>query len=135
MKYLILTVIFVVAFAHVRSQTMIEMLHPEQADIVLCEVRDSSFADVVVYKTQSGKYADEWNLRWKFKKWGFANFAVYITDDPFCDELVDEDTGQRRRVDAFVYFTPNCEEAMYRHPSFMINGMMRVQRRLYLPAK
>ena len=133
MKKLLLIVTFILFAAVACAQTMIEVIHPELADIVLVETSDSTLADIVVYKTRSNKYADEWMLRWKFKKWGFANFAVYITDDPLCGDMVNDDTGKTYQVDAVVYFTPNCEEARYRKSDFMVRGMMRVQRRLYLP--
>lgn len=130
-----LTAILIALALSCGAQTMIEVIHPELADIVLVETKDSSSADIVVYKTRSAKHADDWMLRWKFKKWGFANFAVYITDDPLCDEMVDEETNKVYHVDAVVYFTQNCEEARYRNPHFMVRGMMRVQRRLYLPGR
>jgi len=61
-----------------KAQTVIEMMNPGDANQVLLEVNDISKADVVVYKTEDKTEVEEWDYMWKFKKWGFSNFSVYL---------------------------------------------------------
>ena len=50
------------------SQTVIEMGHPGDADLILLETKDSSLADLFIYKTEYKNEANYWDYSWKFKK-------------------------------------------------------------------
>lgn len=132
MKPLALFLTITLLGLRISAQTVIEVIHPEIADIILYEVKDSSLADIIVYKTHLKKYANDWALRWKFKNWGFANFAIYITDSIECEDMLNTETGERYPINGKVYFTTNCEEARYRNPNFHIDGMMKVNKRKYI---
>ncbi len=107
------------------SQTVIEMAYPQDANLVLLEVDSPKKADIIVYKTNDKKEAQEWNLKWKFKKWGFSNFSVYITKDPNDSLLVDEETGRKSIFNAKVYFTSSPDSARYTDPDFRLEGVFR----------
>jgi len=114
---------------------MIEVIHPELADLIFIETCDSLKADVIIYKTDNKECADAWDLMWKFKRWGFSNFAVYISSDPFDDIFINEDSEKQFKANAIVYFTNNPTERKYRNPSFHIEGLMKIKKSLYLPSK
>jgi hypothetical protein len=110
---------------HIKAQTVIEMAYPQDANLVLLEVDSPDKADIIVYKTDDKKLAQEWDLKWKFKKWGFSNFSVYITKDVNDSLLVDEETGRKLLFNAKVYFTDNPEDARYTDPNFRLEGVFR----------
>jgi len=121
--FILLFVLIVSQF--VNAQTVIEMAYPQDANLVLLEVDSPDKADIIVYKTDDKKLAQEWDLKWKFKKWGFSNFSVYITKDANDSLLVDEETGRKLLFNAKVYFTDKPEEARYTDPNFRLEGVFR----------
>jgi len=108
---------------------MIEMTSPEDANLILLEVQDSSQADIYVYKTKKISEAKDWDCMWKFRKFGFSNFAVYIAKDPkelkvSAEESITEE--EMKYVSAGkVYFVKNKKYRGYRK-GFAIEGMMKV---------
>ena len=114
------------------SQTMVEVTHPADADIVLLQVPDSSDADVIICITQDKKKAKQWDCMWKFKKWGSANFAVYIARDTLSLYTKKEDTFDEEAEfyspDAKIYFTVYENERGYKNELFYIPGIMRIKR-------
>ena len=121
----ILTSLLVLVFSIINAQTVIEMGHPSDANLVLLEVDSPDKADIIVYKTNSKKEYQEWSLKWKFKTWGFSNFSIYLTKDASDPLLTDEETGRKKLVSAKVYFTENPEEAKYVDPDFRLEGVFR----------
>jgi hypothetical protein len=107
------------------SQTVIEMTAPGDANIILLEVDDSSKADIIIYKTESSKESCEWDCMWKFKKWGFSNFGIYITKDPNDPLMKDEDFEVEYVFHGKVYFTTDKNLRGYRK-GFALEGIMRV---------
>ena len=107
------------------SQTVIEMMHPLDANLVLLEVDSPDKADIVVYKTDDKKLYQQYDCKWKFKSWGFSNFSIYITKDENDPLLTDEETGRKRPINAKVYFTDDVNQAGYRNPNFRLEGVFR----------
>jgi hypothetical protein len=120
-----LLLIFLGTSFWVSSQTVIEMMYPGDANLVLLEVENPDSADIVVYRTNDKKQAVQWDLMWKFKKWGFCNFSVYITKDPDDSLLIDEETGIRYPIQGRIYFTNNPEERGYKTPGFHLEGIFK----------
>jgi hypothetical protein len=108
-----------------RAQTVIEMCHPGDANILLLEVGNIANADIVIYKTRKLKEADEWNCKWKFKKWGFSNFTVYITSNPDDSLMIRNESGIKYHFNGRVYFTSKPEERGYKTPGFVLDGIFR----------
>jgi len=126
MKFKILFILFlVVSFTFLKAQTVIEMGHPSDANLVLLEVDSPDKADIIVYKTEDKKESQEWQLKWKFKSWGFSNFSVYLTKDANDPLLVDEETGRKKLFNAKVYFTDSVDKAKYVDPDFRLEGVFR----------
>jgi len=107
------------------SQTVIEMTHPGDANLVLLVVDDITKADVVIYKTEDKVEVEEWDCMWKVKKWGFSNFSMYLTTNPNDTLLVDEDMGITYNFQGKVYFTDKKEERGYKTPGFQLEGVIR----------
>ena len=121
-----LAIIFFVSISFISgAQTVIEMMYPGDANLVLLEVDNPDSADIIVYKTNDKKQAAEWDLMWKFKKWGFSNFSVYITKDPNDSLLIDEETGIKYPIQGRIYFTNNPDERGYKNPDFHLEGVFR----------
>jgi len=108
-----------------KAQTVIEMMNPGDANQVLLEVNDISKADVVVYKTEDKTEVEEWNYMWKFKKWGFSNFSVYITKDSSDTLLFDAEMGITYQLQGKIYFTNNKEERGIKTPGFHLEGVLQ----------
>lgn len=117
--------IFILIANLTKGQTVIEMGHPADANLVLLEVDSPAKADIIVYKTEDKKEYQEWQLKWKFKTWGFSNFSVYITKDENDPLLTDEETGRKKLFNAKVYFTDSPEKAKYKNPDFRLEGVFR----------
>jgi len=119
--------ILVVLFSSIKgfSQTVIEMSHPMDANIVLLEVDSPSNADIVVYKTNNKSEINEYNCKWKFKAWGFSNFSVYLTKDQNDPLLTNEETGRTKPINGKIYFTEDIAEAGYKNPDFRLEGVFR----------
>ncbi len=107
------------------AQTVIEMTHPGDANLVLLVVDNPEDADIVVYKTDKKEEYEEWNCKWKFKKWGFSNFSVYLTKNPQDSLLNDEEMGVQYSIQGRIFFTNNKEEAGYKTPGFQLEGVLR----------
>jgi len=127
MKWILIILVFL-SF-NCFSQTMIEMTSPEDANIILLEVSDSSQADIYIYKTNKRYQSKEWDCMWKFKKFGFSNFAIYIAKDE--KELY---VSEEQSIDGIektfisqgkVYFVKNKENRGYKK-GFALEGMMKV---------
>lgn len=107
------------------AQTVIEMTHPGDANLVLLVVDDISKADIVIYKTEDKVEAEEWDCMWKVKKWGFSNFSLYLTKNPNDSLLVDEEMGVTYNFQGKVFFTDKKDERGYKTPGFQLEGVFR----------
>jgi hypothetical protein len=128
MKTRILTISFLLIFSFfykTQAQTVIEMTHPGDANLVLLVVDDISKADIVIYKTDDKIEAEEWDCMWKVKKWGFSNFSLYLTKNPNDSLLNDEDMGIKYGFQGKIYFTDKKEERGYKTPGFQLEGVFR----------
>lgn len=121
----LLTILLGVLFLSTQSQTVIEMAHPGDANLILLEVDSKDKADIVVYKTELKEEVQEWDCKWKFKEWGFSNFSIYIAKDSNDPLLTDEETGRKFIFHAKVYFTESIAEAGYQDPNFRLEGVFR----------
>jgi len=108
-----------------KNQTVIEMMHPGDANLVLLVVDKPEDADIVVYKTDKKEEYEEWNCKWKFKKWGFSNFSVYLTKSTEDSLLHDNDMGIDYNIQGRIFFTDKKEEAGYKTPGFQLEGVLR----------
>jgi hypothetical protein len=107
------------------AQTVIEMTHPGDANLVLLIVDDISKADIVIYKTEDKVEAEEWDCMWKVKKWGFSNFSLYLTNNPNDSLLKDEEMGVTYNFQGKVFFTDKKDERGYKTPGFQLEGVFR----------
>lgn len=124
--FLVLSIIlFQVFICSVSAQTVIEMSHPGDANLVLLEVDDIKKADFVIYRTNDKNEYEEWDCMWKFRKWGFSNFSVYLTKNPEDTLLVDNEMGVNYHFQGKVYFTSNKDERGYKTPGFQLEGVFR----------
>jgi len=133
MKKIIIILIFIVSAIICSGQTFVEMMSPEDANVVLLKVTDPNEADIIIYLTDDNKEAQEWDCMWKIRKWGFANFSLFIATDTTQLIMTKEET---LKDDAYtipyqgkVYFTTNKNERKYKNPSFRIDGVMKVVKR------
>ncbi len=125
-KFLTLTlVIAIFTFKFSFAQTVIEMTHPGDANLVLLEVDDIKKADIVIYRTEDKVEAEEWDCMWKFKKWGFSNFSIYATKNPNDSLLNDQEMGVNYQFQGKVYFTDKKDERGYKTPGFQLEGVFR----------
>ncbi len=108
-----------------KSQTVIEMMYPGDANLVLLQVQDEKDADFVVYKTEDKAESEKWDLEWKFRKWGFANFSVYLAQSENDTLLVDKENGVTYPLQGKVFFTSNPDERGYKNPNFHLEGVFR----------
>ena len=106
------------------------MMYPGDANLILLQVDNPDSADVVVYKTEDKKEAQEWDFKWKFKKWGFSNFSVYITRDPNDSLLYDEETGIKYAIQGKIYFTDNPDEVGIKNENFHMEGVLIKNKKL-----
>jgi len=118
--------IIVLSFINIlKAQTVIEMMHPVDANVVLLVVDDISKADLVIYRTEDKTEAEEWDCMWKFKKWGFSNFSIYLSNNPDDSLLSDDEMGIDYKFMGKVYFTDKKEEKGYKTPGFQLEGVFR----------
>ena len=110
---------------YIDAQTVIEMTHPGDANLVLLVVDKPEDADIIVYKTNKKEEYEEWNCKWKFKKLGFSNFSVYLTNSAQDSLLFDDDMGIQYSIQGRIYFTNNKDEAGYKTPGFQLEGVLR----------
>ena len=131
-RLLIILIIILLAFVSL-GQTVVEMSHPGDADVILLQVLDSTNADVNICITKNKKNSKKWDCMWKFRKWGLCNFSVYITKDPF--ELYVDSINSFEGEPLFypyhakVYFTVLENERGYMSNDFFIPGVMRVRKK------
>lgn len=130
MKWFIIILMFLCLNS--QGQTVIPMLSPEDASVVLLEVKNKEEADIVVYKTKFLSEAGEWDLKWKFRQWGFCNFSVFIAKDTteLYTTRFDADNDEEQIYVPYcgkVYFTENKQETEY-NKSFSLPGVMKVRR-------
>lgn len=120
---------FIIAFALFSylsvAQTVIEMMYPGDATVILLEVNKVKDADIIVYKTESREEANEWDCKWKFKSWGFSNFSVYLTQDDNDSLLFDYETGEKLGVSGKIFFTDDPDNRGYTNPDFRLEGVFR----------
>lgn len=115
----------ILSFTTSFAQTVIEMSHPGDANLVLLEVDDIKNADIVIYRTEDKVEAEEWDCMWKFRKWGFSNFSIYATKNPNDSLLKDQDMGINYQFQGKVYFTNKKEDRGYKTPGFQLEGVFR----------
>lgn len=125
MRYLLIFVLISFNISISQGQTVIEMMYPGDANLVLLEVHNKKDADVIVYKTEDKMEAESWDLMWKFRKWGFSNFSVYLAQSPDDSLLVDKEEGITYPLQGKIYFTNNPNERGYQNPSFHLEGVFR----------
>ena len=136
MKKILFILLFLISFA-LKSQTVIEMMSPHDADIILLRTEDSTKADVVVYLTNKKDEYGQWNCSWKMKRWGFSNFSVFIASDTAQlvldpDDFIEENCSDSTvfvKPHGTVYFTTNPSYKGYKDPSFKLPGVMRITRK------
>ncbi len=122
---ILFTVIFVFQLSNnTIGQTVIEMTHPSDAQIVLLKVDNKKDADIIVYKTKSKKESRKWDCLWKFKNWGFANLSIFIMNN-IADTTLYKDDENGFVIDGKVYFTENASERGYNDPNFRLKGVFR----------
>lgn len=125
MKKLLIIIVAFFGVIYGKAQTVIEMSHPGDANIVLLQVDDIKDADIAIYKTDDKELYQQWDCAWKFKTWGFCNFSVYITHDKNDPKMFDEETGVQLVFNGKVYFTDKPEEKGYKTEGFMLEGVFR----------
>jgi len=110
------------------SQTMIEMSNPNDATIVLLQVKDTADADVIIYCTEEKEEWEEWDCMWKIRNGDWSNFAFYLAQSE-TDTLLFTDEGHLPiPINGKVYFTHNKNERGYKNDRVHIDGVMKVQR-------
>jgi hypothetical protein len=132
-KYLDINTIFKILFIFILiiaintssfAQSVIEVVDPADADVILLSVDKKEDADIVVYKTNKLSECKKWDCMWLFKKWGFSDLSIFIyTDIKDTAEYVDEDL--KYKIQGKVYFTQNIQERGYKDPYFTIEGLIR----------
>ena len=128
MKLFLLIICFLFFISSIKSQTVIEVTHPENADLILLLVNDPFEADIRIYKTDDILEASEWDCMWKFKKWGFSNFGIFFIIDENDPILINEETGKKYKINAKVYFVENIDSRGYSKMTLGIDGLMRIHR-------
>jgi len=123
----ILTLILILTSLVCCSQTVINMMDPGDATIILLEVDDPFDASIIVYKTNNKKEYKAWDYMWKFKKWGFSNFSIYIAENK--DELTVKNMDDELityEPHATIFFTQNKNQRGYLNVDVRLPGIMRI---------
>jgi hypothetical protein len=103
---------------------MIEMSNPNDADIILLEVKDTADADVIIYHTEKREEWESWDCMWKVRIGGFSNFSFYLADSE-SDTLLFTDEGHHPiAIGGRVYFTDEKELRGYKNAKVHIDGIM-----------
>ena len=119
------TLIFIFSFTYSSfAQTVIEMTHPTDAQLVLLKVDNKKDADVIAYKTKKKSESQQWDCLWKFKKWGFANLSIFILNN-IADTVLYKDDENGFAIDGKVFFTDNKEERGYNEQDFRLERVFR----------
>lgn len=121
--FLLLILAFVFNYQSI-SQTVIEMTHPTDADVVLLKVEKKENADIIVFKTKKKQEARKWDCMWKFKRWGFANLSVFIMEN-IKDTVLYKDDENSFIIDGKVFFTDNIQDRGYNNPNFRLKKVFR----------
>jgi hypothetical protein len=108
-----------------KAQSVIEMTHPGDANLVLLVVDAIEKADIVIYRTDDKIDAEEWDCMWKFRQWGFSNFSIYLTKNPNDSLLTDPEMGINYQLMGKVFFTDKKDERGYKTPGFQLEGVFR----------
>lgn len=127
MKFIVFIIGLLLSAFVANAQTVIEMTHPGDANLILLEVDDISKADIAVYKTDNKAEYEEWDCKWKFKTWGFSNFSVYLTKDTNDPKLLDEETGIQHVFHGKIFFTDDIKQCGYKTEGFMLEGVLKVE--------
>lgn len=139
----ILFILSLLLAMNLSSQTVVPMLNPEDADLILLQVYDSTQADVRIYRTTERHLFGLWDNCWRFRKMGFANFSVFIAKDttelwsiPYDVEETDTAAIKYFHFYGKVYFTKNIEFRGYKREDFGLPGVMRVKHHdIYIPKR
>ncbi len=123
-KFILIFVLFFFFSYQSIGQTVIEMTHPIDADIVLLKVDKKENADIIVFKTKKKKEARNWDCNWKFKKWGFANLSIFLMEN-IKDTVLYKDDDNSFVIDGKVFFTENKDERGYNNPNFRLKKVFR----------
>lgn len=123
-KILILIILIVTINLFSLGQSVIEVIDPVEADIVLLNVDKIEDADIVVYKTKKKRESKQWDCMWRFKLWGFSDLSLYIYSD-INDTTKFYDEDLKYKIAGKVYFTQNIDERGYKNPYFSIEGLIR----------
>ena len=127
MKYLVL-IIFLLVSTLSYAQTAIEMSNPNDADVVLLQVSDTSIADVIIYCSNDKSEWQQWDCMWKVRSGGFSNFSFYLAQSEDDTLLFTDDSHIPILISGRVYFTHNKLIRGYRKPGLYIDGIMKVKR-------
>ena len=110
------------------SQTMIEMSNPNDADIILLQVKDTSEADVIIYCATEKEEWESWDCMWKIRNGGWSNFAFYLAQSEN-DTLLINEKGQKLHINGKIYFTHNKILRGYRTDDNFIEGVIKIKRK------
>ncbi len=120
------TIVFIFSLIYSSfAQTVIEMTHPTDAQLVLLKVDNKKDADIIAYKTKKKSESMQWDCLWKFKKWGFANLSIFILNN-IADTVLYKDDENGFAIDGKVYFTDNKEERGYNDQNFRLKNVFRM---------
>ena len=123
-RLFLLLFLFVIICFQLMGQSVIEVMGPAEADVILLSVDKKEDADIVVYKTRKTSESKQWDCMWMFKKWGFADLSLYLYENiKDTSQFADEDL--KYKIQGRVYFTENIQERGYRNPNFTIEGLIR----------
>jgi len=123
-KILFLFILMVTINLYSLGQSVIEVVDPADADIVLLSVDKKENADIVVYKTKKISESKQWDCMWLFKKWGLSDISIFIYTD-IKDTALYVDVDLKYKIQGKVFFTQNIQERGYKVPDFSIEGLRR----------
>jgi hypothetical protein len=109
------------------GQSVIELIDPFDADVILLSVNNKEEADIIVYKTKKQSECRQWDCMWLFKQWGFSNLSLFIYTD-INDTTKYADGDSKYKINGKVYFTQNIEERGYTNPNTIIEGLIKKSR-------
>ncbi len=109
------------------GQSVIELMDPFDADVILLSVNKKEEADIIVYKTKKISESKQWDCMWLFKQWGFSNLSIFIYTD-ISDTAKYADGDSKYKINGKVYFTQNIIERGYANPNTIIEGLIKKSR-------
>lgn len=125
---LILMMLFFTTFSF--SQTMIEMMNPNDANIILLQVHDTADADVIIYCAEEKEEWQEWDCMWRMRNGGFSNFAFYLAQSVDDTLLFTDDGHHPIPIAGKVFFTHDKSIRGYKNNKVHIDGMMVKAKRI-----